>query len=158
LKIRRVVINNRKAQLEIITSSGTVLPFPYVKLDPRPTSKNRVRRAFVDKELGREAVSYSLHSGVEGSVHLDAVLEYNEDPRHLGELLMHRLTVEARNRIDGSGLSRREIARRLRTSLPQLYRLLDPTNRTKSLNQLVALLHVLGLEVGLTIKGKRVAA
>ncbi len=71
---------------------------------------------------------------------------------------MHRLTVEARNRIDDSGLSRREIARRLRTSLPQLYRLLDPTNRTKSLNQLVALLHVLGLEVGLTIKGKRVAA
>jgi hypothetical protein len=158
VKIRRVVVNNRKARLEIITSTRAVLPFPYTRLDPRPTSRNRMREAFVDKELGSEAVTYALDSGREGSVHLDAVLEYNEDPRHLAELLMHRLTVEARNRIDDSGLSRREIARRLRTSLPQLYRLLDPTNRTKSLNQLIALLHVLGLEIGLTVKRRRAAA
>ena len=37
-----------------------------------------------------------------------------------------------------------ELARRLGTSVPQVYRLLDPTNSTKSLAQLLALLHVVG--------------
>jgi len=60
---------------------------------------------------------------------------------------MHRLTVEAGKRIATAGLSRREIARRLGTSAPQLYRLLDPANSSKSINQLVSLLHVLGCEV-----------
>lgn len=32
---------------------------------------------FVDPELGREAITYRLESGREGSVHIDAVLEYN---------------------------------------------------------------------------------
>ena len=158
MKVRRVAANNRKRRLEVTTSSGQILPFPYAKLDPRPTPRNRVREAFPDRELGGEAVAYVLESGVEGSLHLDEILEYNEDPRHLSELLMHRLTVEARKRIERAGLSRREIVRRMNTSLPQLYRLLDPTNTTKSLNQLVSLLHVLGCDVDVVVKRKRAAA
>jgi hypothetical protein len=34
----------------------------------------------VDPELGREAFTFRLASGAEGSVPIDAVLEYNEDP------------------------------------------------------------------------------
>lgn len=158
MRVRRVVVNNRKGRLEVTTSSGRTLPFPYAKLDPRPNPSNRVVEVFPDRELANEAVSYVLESGSEGSVHLDAILEYNEDPRQLSELLMHRLTVEARKRIDQVGLSRREIVRRMKTSLPQLYRLLDPTNTTKSLNQLVSLLHVLGCEVDVVVKRKRAAA
>jgi len=60
-------------------------------------------------------------------------------------------------RIGKSGLSRRELARRLRTSLPQLYRLLDPTNTRKSLTQQIALLHVLDCEVNLVVTPKRAA-
>lgn len=158
MRVRRVAVNNRKARLEITTSSGRSLPFPYAKLDPRPTPKNRICEVFADRELGNEAVTYVLESGAEGSLHVDDILEYNEDPRQLSELLMHRLTVEARKRIDQAGLSRREIVRRMNTSLPQLYRLLDPSNTTKSLNQLVSLLHVLGYQVDVVVKRKRVAA
>ena len=158
MKVRRVAVNNRKQRLEVTTSSGRILPFPYAKLDPRPAQKNRVREASPDRELGNQAVTYVLESGAEGSLHLDDVLEYNEDPRYLSELLMHRLTVEARKRIEPAGLSRREIVRRMNTSLPQLYRLLDPTNTTKSLNQLVSLLHVLGCDVDVVVKRKRAAA
>jgi len=86
------------------------------------------------------------------------VLEYNEDPRLLSELLTHQLTVEARKRIERARLSRREIVRRMRTSLPQLYRLLDPANTRKSINQLVALLHVLGCDVDVTVKRRQRAA
>jgi hypothetical protein len=36
-------------------------------------------------------------------------------------LLIHELTVKARRRVDRSGLSRRELARRLGTFVPQPY-------------------------------------
>ncbi len=157
MKIRRVTANNRKAQIELTAASGKVYPVPYARLDPRPTRKNRIREAYVDRELGSEAASYILESGDEGSVHIDHALEYNENPRFLAELLTQKLTVEARRRVERSGLSRRELARRLNTSVPQLYRLLDPANTRKSMGQLVALLHLLDCDVQLVVQRRRAA-
>jgi hypothetical protein len=56
-----------------------------------------------------------------------------------------------------SALSRRQLAKRLKTSVPQLYRLLDPANTNKSMKQLVALLHVLDCDVDLVINERNVA-
>jgi len=114
-----------------------------------------VTEAFVDRELGREAFTYRLASGDEGSVHLDAVLEYNEDPSYMADLALYRLSQEARQRFERSGLSAREVARSLGTSPTQLYRLLDPTNYTKSVRQLVALLYLLGCDVDVEVKERR---
>ena len=105
MKIREVIVNNRKARLELWVRAGDVYPVPYAKLDPRPTSRNRIRDAYVDKELGNEAVTYVLESGAEGTVHIDYALEYNQNPGYLAELLAHRLSVEARNRAKRSGLA-----------------------------------------------------
>ena len=157
MKIHHVVVNNRKAQLELVLRSGKSYPFPFAKLHPRPSSRDRVERAYVDRELGNEAATYVLSSGAEGSVHLDHALEYNQDPKHLAELLTHKLTVEAAKRVERSGLSRRELARRLHTSVPQLYRLLDPTNTRKNLSQIVGLLHLLDCAVDLVVKPRRAA-
>jgi hypothetical protein len=157
MKIRRATVNNRKALVELTVRSGKVLPVPYAKLDPQPTPKNRIREIYVDKELGSEAVTYVLESGDEGSLHVDHALEYNQDPRYLADLLIHKLTVEARRRVEQSGLSRRELARRLSTSVPQLYRLLDPANTRKSLGQLVSLLHLLECDVRLVVHPRRAA-
>ncbi len=157
MKIRQVLANNRKNRLEITVRSGQMFPFPFAKLHPRPSTKNRIADVYVDKELGNEAVTYVLQSGAEGSVHIDHALEYNQNPEYLAEVLSHKLTVEALKRIEKSGLSRRELARRLRTSLPQVYRLLDPTNTRKSLTQQISLLHVLDCEVDLVVTPKRAA-
>ncbi len=157
MKIREVRVNNRKAQLELTLRSGRTLPIPYTKLVPRPTQANRIREAYVDKELASEAVTYVLTSGAEGAVHVDHALEYNKDPRYLAELMIHELTVEAQRRAEGSGLSRRELARRLGTSVAQLYRLLDPANTKKGLAQLLALLHVLDCDVRFAVTPRNVA-
>ncbi len=122
-----------------------------MKTDPQPESANGVADAVADRELDKEAFTYTLESGDEGTVHLDQVLEYNEDPTYLRDLLIHQMTVEAKARVEQSGLSRRELARRLKTSLPQLYRLLDTANTTKSMNQLVALLQILDCNVELVV-------
>jgi len=77
--------------------------------------------------------------------------------KYMAELLTYRLSLEAQQCIANSELSRRQIAKRLKTSVPQLYRLLDPTNARKSMKQLVALLHILNCDVDLVVK-KRAAA
>jgi hypothetical protein len=106
-----------------------------------------IRRVYVDEELGREGFIYELQSGTGGSAHMDAVLEYNEDPGYLADLMIYRLTLEARKRLEQSPLSTREVARRLGTSLSQLYRLLDHTNYRKSVRQMASLLYVLGCDI-----------
>ncbi len=157
MKIRSVDINNRKKEFSVLTYSGTSLSFPYAKATPRPQTDDRIMKVFVDSELAKEAITYVLESGKEGSVHIEQFLEYNEDPIYLADLLTYKLTLEARRGIKSSGLSRRQIAKRLGTSVPQLYRLLDPTNTRKSMNQLVALLHVLSCDVDLVVKRKAAA-
>jgi hypothetical protein len=109
---------------------------------------------YVDKELGREGFTYVLQSGKQGTVHVEQVLEYNEDPGYLRDALLYRLTLEAQKRIKSSSLSKREIIRRLGTSASQLYRLLDQANNRKSIDQLLSLLHVLDCDVDLLIRDK----
>jgi hypothetical protein len=158
VKLRRVTANNRKRQFDVTTRSGRVLPLPFSKLEPRPTPDNLVREVFVDCELGSEGFTYRLASGSEGSVHVDQVLEYNEDPGCLSEQLIYQLTLEAERRVEVSGLSRRELARRLNTSVPQLYRLLSPANSRKSMTQLISLLQVLGCDVAVVVRDRDAAA
>jgi len=150
VKIRKVAANNRRKAFEVQVGSKK-LPFPYAKLDIRPTPDDRVAECFVDRELGGEAFTYVLESGAEGTVHVDHVREYNEDPEYLSELMVYELTLEARKRVETSGLSKRELIRRLGTSATQFYRLLDPANTRKSIGQLVALLHLLDCEVQLVV-------
>ncbi len=153
MKIRAVKTNNRKKAFEVRTHSRT-LSFPYIKAEPRPTAIDPVDRVTVDRELAREGFIYVLKSGVEGTIHIEQVLEYNQDPGYLRDLLLYKLTLESQKRVEASALSKREIIRRLGTSAAQFYRLLDQTNYRKSVDQLLNLLHVLDCDVDLVVKTK----
>ncbi len=138
---------------EVRTSTKTLV-FPFSKADSVPTMADPVTEIFADEDAGREAFTYVLRSGRTGTVHIEQVLEYNQDPAHLRDLLLYRLTLEAQKRVADSPLSKREIVRRLGTSAAQLYRLLDQTNYRKSLDQLLALLQVLNCDVDLVVRTK----
>ena len=153
MKIRSVKINNRKKAFEIATYSKSFL-FPYAKAEPRPTAADPVVRAVVDKELAREGFVFTLESGMEGTVHIEQVLDYNQDPAYLRDLLLYKLTLEAQQRVESSALSKREVIRRLGTSAAQFYRLLDQTNYRKSVDQVLNLLHVLDCDVDLVVRPK----
>lgn len=154
MKIRNVTANSRKREFSITTRSGAEYTFPYFKTDNLPNADDPIERSFVDKELGNEAFTFVLKSGKQDSVHIEQVLEYNEDPNYLADLLTYKLSVEALKGLESTALSRRQIAKRLNTSLPQLYRLLDPANTNKSMKQLVALLHILDRDVDFIVKKK----
>jgi hypothetical protein len=153
LKITSVRANNRKRAFEVETRRGQWL-FPYGKAEPAPTPSDPLVELYIDPELGREGFTYVLASGAEGSVHIDHVLDYNEEPGYMRDLLLHNLTVEALMRLEASPLSRREIIRRLGTSPAQFYRLIDPTNYRKSVDKMLTLLRVLDCEVEVIVRAK----
>lgn len=153
MKIKSVALNNRKRAFEVGTSRQTFF-FPYAKADPPPTTKEPVVDLAIDGELGREAFTYKLSSGREGSVHVEQVLEYNQDPSYLRDQLLYRLTLEAQRCLEESPLSKREIIRRLGTSPAQFYRLLDPMNYRKSVDKVLLLLQVLDCDVDVVVRAK----
>jgi hypothetical protein len=150
MKIKSATCNNRRKTFELGTWRGE-FTFPYAKADPSPTSGDPVVQIAVDGELGREAFTYRLASGSEGTVHIEQVLDYNRDPGYMRNLLLYKLTLEAGRRVEESKLSKREIIRRLGTSPAQFYRLLDSTNYCKSVDKVLGLLHVLDCEVDLVV-------
>ncbi len=87
--------------------------------------------AAVDLCLSTQA-AYRLASGREGSVLAEQVLDYNQDPGYLRDLLLYRLTVEAQKAVEDSPLYR------------------------KSVDKLLFLLQVLDREVDLVVREKRV--
>jgi len=153
MKIRSVKANNRKKTFEVRTASKT-WTFPYSRAEPAPRTGDLVEDVSVDKELGREGFTFVLSSGTEGTVHIDQVREYNQDPAYLRDLLVYELTLTAQELVDKSPLAKREIIRRLGTSASQFYRLLDQTNYRKSVDQLVSLIHVLDCDVEVVVRQK----
>jgi predicted XRE-type DNA-binding protein len=156
VKITSVKANNHRHAFEVVCAKGE-WTFPYEKAEPHPTRDDPIVELSIDPELGSEGFTYTLRSGQEGSVLLDWVFDYNEEPGYMRDLLLHNLTVEALKRLETTGLSRREIIRRLHTSPAQFYRLIDPTNYRKSVDKLLALLQVLGCEVDLVVRERRSA-
>lgn len=142
MKIRSLKTNNHKKAFEIRTYKGTY-EFPFAELDTRPTGDDRITDAYIDLELGGEAFTYRLNSGAENSIHIDRVLEYNRDPSYMRDLLLYKLTLEAKRLVKSSPLGIRELSRRLGTSPTQIYRLLDEENSRKSIDRVFELLSVL---------------
>ena len=151
MTIKRVTVNNRRRCFEIETRKG-VFAFPFVKLNLVPATTDRVKDVYVDRELGRQAITYVLESGEEDSVHLDDFLNYNKDPDYMRDMALYKLTVRARNLLKASKLPKRELARRMATSPAQIYRLLDQTNYKKTIDQMVRLLACLDCTLDFVIR------
>ncbi len=157
MTIKSVTANNRRRCFAIETGKGS-LTFPFTKLDLVPSRTNGVKEVYVDRELGSEAITYILESGEEDSVHMDDFLNYNKDPDYKREITLYRLTLKARTLLKDSKLPKRELARRLATSPAQIYRLLDPTNYKKSIDQMVRLLACLDYTIDFVIEKDQSAA
>ena len=157
MKIRSVESDARRHAFHVATSRG-VFEFPWAQLDSPPTAANPIVEAAPDPELGREAFTYRLASGAEGTVHIDHVLRFVRDPDYMRDELLYVLTTEAQDAFSTSGRTKRGLARQLGTSLAQIARLLDPTNRRKSVDHMVRLLGALGKRVELRVVAAAVPA
>ena len=150
MKISAVQADNRRKAFRVRTG-GKTLWYPYAVCGIKPSPRDRITDVFVDPEIAKEGFTYILASGREGTVHIEQVLEYHRDPDHLREIWLYRLTLEAQTRLASCPLSKREIIRQLATSPAQFYRLIDPANRRKTVDRMLALLSVLDCELDFVI-------
>jgi hypothetical protein len=147
-------MNNHKKAFELRTWKNRY-EYPYAMLDTRPTDDDKIINAYVDPELGNEAITYELTSGTEDTIHIDRILEYNRDPSYMRDLLLYKLTIEAKKLVESSPVGIRELSRRLGTSPTQIYRLLDEENTRKSLDRVFELLSVLQCRIDIrSINGR----
>lgn len=153
MKIRSVRFDNRRQAFHVAVGTKTY-ELPYSAMGGRPR-RLRVTGAFVDPELGREGFTFETDSGEVGAVHVDNVLLVNGDLRAGRENTLYNLTIAAMDAMRESGISKRAVARRLATSMSQIARLLDPKNRTKSVEQMMALLGALGRDVEIVVRRRK---
>ena len=151
MKIDSVTVSHRTKSFTI-SYKGKKMNFPFAKLNVRPRNREKIVKLYIDPETANEWFTYQLSSGREGSVPLDAVLEYNKDPEYIRKMTLFRMTVMALDALKKSGLSKRELSRRLKTSPSQIYRLLDTTNYKKSVDEMVKLLAVLSIDLAILLK------
>jgi len=150
MKINAVALDTRRRGFTIESGERRFF-YAFTACSPAPEHGHDIRRVFVDPELGGEAFTYELENGRQGSVHLDAVREVNHEPEYMADLLLYKLSLAARQALEGSGRKIRDVSRALGTSPAQLYRLIDQTNYQKSFRQLVTLLEYLGCDVELHV-------
>ena len=89
MKIDHIEANNKRKDF-LLTCRGRSLRFPYAKASPKPSAKNPILRVYVDPELAAEGFTYTLRNGEEGTVHIEQVLEYNNDPAYMLELFTYK--------------------------------------------------------------------
>jgi len=83
-----------------------LLPFPYSKADPAPAAADQIATCSSTTNSAAR-IHLRLASGAKLGPRRP-VLEYNQDPAHLRDLLLYELTLEAQKCLQASALSKRE--------------------------------------------------
>jgi hypothetical protein len=123
-------------------TSGLKLDCPYSALGIR----GRVAAAGVDPESGDHAFYFERHPGKAVFVPYDEPLRIAGEPEYAKHQAIFQMTKRLNDFIGRQGVAKRELARRMGTSLSQLARLLDTTNYKKEMARLIELARILDYE------------
>lgn len=146
MRISKITIDRRKRQL-LISAGRRQFAYPFALIAKDAV----VLDAHPDPETGDEAMTLYLGNGKELTIHLDDIRAQLGDTEHQREMLLYELTLQAQAQVARRGIAKRSLCRLLGTSPAQVYRLLDQTCYTKTIDQMLRLLNVLGCTVRLDV-------
>lgn len=141
-KFKTVEHDNKKKVFHLEYTSGLKIECPYSAL----SIKKAVVEAAPDKESGCHSFCFVLENGKEEFVPFDQPLHIVQNPEYVKEQTLYEVTKQLNEFLKKSNVSKRELARRLGTSLSQLARLLDTKNNKKELSRLIELAAMLNYE------------
>lgn len=141
-RFKKVDFDNRKRVFRLEYTSGLKIECPYSGLK----LKARIIEAGPDPESGGHSFYFVTESGKRNYVPFDQPLHIVQNPSYLKEQTLYQITKRINEFIKVEGVSKRELARRLNTSLSQLSRLLDTTNYRKELGRLIEIAAILNYE------------
>jgi hypothetical protein len=141
-KFKKVEFDNKKRVFHLEYTSGLRLDCPYSALK----IKGKVVDAGPDAEVGGHSFYFTLENGEKDYVPYDQPLHIAQNPEYVKEQTLYQMTKRLNEFIKREGVSKRELARRLNTSLSQLARLLDTTNYKKEMSRLIEIAAILNYE------------
>ncbi len=141
-KFRKVGYDNKKKVFHLEYTSGLKIECPYSALGIR----RKVIEAAPDTEVGQHSFYFVLNNGKKDFVPFDQPLHILQNPEYVKQQTLYEVTKQLNEFIKQGKVSKRELARRLGTSLSQLSRLLDTTNYKKELSRLIELAAMLNYE------------
>jgi hypothetical protein len=141
-KFKKVEFDNKKRVFHLEYTSGLKLDCPYFPLG----IKGRIVDAGPDAEVGAHSFYFTTANGKTDYVPFDQPLHIAQNPEYVKEQTLYQMTKRLNEFIQREGVPKRELARRLNTSMSQLSRLLDTTNYKKELSRLIELAAVLDYE------------
>ncbi|MBI2981330.1 MAG: hypothetical protein HYY44_03370 [Deltaproteobacteria bacterium] len=141
-KFRKAEFDNKKRVFHLEYTSGLRIDCPYSALGFR----GKVLESSPDNETGQHSFYFVLDSGKKEFVPYDQPLHIVQNPEYVKQYTLYEVTKQINEFIKRGNVSKRELARRLGTSLSQLSRLLDTTNYKKELSRLIELAAMLNYE------------
>jgi hypothetical protein len=141
-KFKSIELDNKKRVFHLTYTSGLQIECPYSALGIR----GKVIAAAPDNETGRHSFYFTLENGTKEFVPFDQPLHIVQHPEYVKEQTLYEVTKQLHAFVKKSNVSKRELARRLGTSLSQLARLLDAANYKKELARLIELAALLNYE------------
>ncbi|MDO8518583.1 MAG: helix-turn-helix transcriptional regulator [Deltaproteobacteria bacterium] len=141
-KFKKVGVDNKKKVFHLEYTSGLKVECPYSALGIR----SNVVEAWPDPEVGFGDFYFKLEDGNIGYVPYDQPLHIVQNPDYVKHMTLYEVTKQVNILIKESKVSKRELARRLGTSMSQLGRLLDTTNYKKELSRLIEIATMLNYE------------
>lgn len=141
-RFSKVAFDNKKRVFHLKYTSGLEVECPYSALDIR----DKVMQAAPDTEVGRHSFYFVLDNGKKKFVPFDQPLHIVQNPEYVRQRALYEVTKRLNEFIERENVSKRELARRLGTSLSQLLRLLDTTNYKKEFSRLIELAAILNYE------------
>jgi len=141
-KFKKVGFDNKKRVFHLEYTTGLKVDCPYSALGIR----EKVIEAGPDPEVGRHSFYFKLDNGKMDYVPYDQPLYIVQHPEYVREDTLYEMTKLVSQLVRESKVPKRELARRLGTSLSQLARLLDTTNYKKELSRLIEIAAMLNYE------------
>lgn len=141
-KFKKVQFDNKKRLFHIEYASGLKIECPYSALQIR----GKVIDAAPNKDVGRHSFYFVLDKGQKHFVPFDQPLHIAQNPEYVKQHTLYEVTKKLNEFIEQEKVPKRELARRLGTSMSQLLRLLDTTNYKKELSRLIELAAMLNYE------------
>lgn len=141
-KFRKVRLDNKKRVFHLEYTSRLKVECPYSSLGIR----GKVIEAAPDPETGHHSFYFVLENGKKNYVPFDQPLHIIQNPEYVKERTLYEMTKRLNEFIRKAGVPKRELARRLGTSMSQFARLLDTTNYKKELLRLVEIAAMLNYE------------
>jgi hypothetical protein len=141
-KFKKVTFDNKKRAFHLEYTSGLKVDCPYSALGIR----EKVMDAAPDSEVGDHSFYFVLENGKKDYVPYDQPLHIAQNPEYLKQQTLYEMTKAINAFIRKEKVPKRELARRLDTSMSQLSRLLDTTNYKKELSRLIEIAAMLNYE------------